>query len=179
MNNKKSKVKINAFDVFVVLLVLCLLATIVFKIYASVTKDDNAKNSEITMSFKCEGEYNSLVKYINSGDEVYLESGELLGYIYKSPDSDELFVITPREEALEKEDTNSSSKVASNIKITTYEKIDFTGNIKLNGNAIKSSKGNYYTIGSDNITVGGKLDLHTKRTEFTITVTGFSEESKY
>lgn len=179
MNNKKSKVKINAFDIFVILLVLCLLATVIFKIYSSAAKDDNAKNSEITMSFKCEGEYNSLIKYLNSGDEVYLESGELLGYIYKSPDSEDLFVVTVREENELESGAQIAPKNVDGDKVTTYEKIDFSGNIKLNGNAVKSGKGNYFTIGSDNITVGGKLNLHTKRAEFTITVTGFSETSKY
>ena len=176
---KKSKVKVNAFDIFVILLVLCLIATIAYKVYTSVSSDDNTKNSEITVTFRCDGEYDSILKYLNEGDQVYLKSGELLGYIHKNADSKELFVVTQKSTS-ETDDTDAAEQnTADTTDSTVYTLIEFTGEIKLNGNAVKSNKGTYYIIGEDNITVGGKLELYTKRTEFTVTVTGFGEIDKY
>lgn len=169
---KKTKVKINAFDVFVMLLVLCLIATVAYKVYTSISSDNNTKNSYVTMTFKCDGEYSSILDYLSEGEAVYLESGEILGYIHKNPDNEELFTITEH-----------IGDVAGGTRAVTtkavYEKIQFTGEIKLNGNAVKSQKGTYYTIDDENITVGGKILLHTKNAEFTVTVTGFNEVDKY
>ena len=169
---KKTKVKINAFDVFVMLLVLCLIATAAYKVYTSVSTNNNTKNSDVTMSFRCEGEYNSIMDYVHEGDAVYLESGEILGYIYKNSDQKELFtIIEDSTEALD----GAREVSAKNV----YEKVKFSGEIKLNGNAVKSPRGTYYIINNENITVGGKILLHTKNAEFTVTVTGFDEADKY
>ena len=84
---------------------------------------------------------------------------ELFEVIYKSADED-------MEESSSKEEPKS----------VIYESIEFSGEMRLNGNAAESARGSYYVIGEDNITVGGKLLVHTKSCEFTITVTDISQD---
>ncbi len=169
---KKTKAKINGFDVFVMLLVLCLIATVVYKVYSSVASDSNTENSNVTVKFKCDGEYDSIVDYLTDGDVVYLESGEILGYISKNPDRNELFEVIYKSDEEDIEESSSEEETKSII----YESVEFSGEMKLNGNAAKSARGSYYVIGEDNITVGGKLLVHTKSCEFTITVTDILQD---
>lgn len=181
-DNKKSKVKmkVNAFDIFVLLLVLCLIATLVFKIYMSASDEENTANSKVMLSFACEGEYNSILDYLHEGDEIYLESGEILGYIYKSTQEEGLFEIVTKAPT-EDSDTTGEAEATMRTSETAadYSRIDFIGQISLNGNAQKSNKGSYYIIGDDNVTVGGRLNVHTRRAEFTITVTSIDEIENY
>ena len=169
---KKTKAKINGFDVFVILLVLCLIATVVYKLYSSVSSDGNTQNSDVTVMFKCDGEYDSIIDYLNDGDVVSLESGEILGYISKNSDRKEIFEVIYKSDEEDMEESSSKEESKSII----YESIEFSGEIKLNGNAAESARGSYYVIGEDNITVGGKLLVHTKSCEFTITVTDISQD---
>ena len=174
--------KVNAFDIFVLLLVLCLIATLAFKIYDSASDEANTDNSKVMLEFVCEGEYNSILNYLHDGDAVYLESGEILGYIHKNAQTEGLFEIIT--EAQTEPESTENTDVASNTKTESitavdYSKVKFSGQINLNGNALKSNKGSYYIIGEDNITVGGKLNLHTKIAEFTITVTSLSNIENY
>ena len=178
----KAKMKVNAFDVFVLLLVLCLIATLVYKIYTGIAEETNTDNSKVIIEYVCEGEYNSILNYLNDDDAVYLESGEILGYISVNPSSDELFeIITEVQtdtQSSEESDTVLSAKESGTAEFD-YSKVKFSGCISLNGNALKSNKGSFYIIGEDNITVGGTLRVHTKRAEFTITVTSIGDVRDY
>ena len=167
---KKTKVKINAFDVFVILLVLCLIATAVYKLYGSASINNGGENADVTVKFKCDGEYDVILDYLSEGDAVYLESGKILGYISKDSAKKDLFEVSYK--ADENGETPSVDDTAGN----TYKMIAFAGEIKLNGSASKSGRGAYYVIGEDNVTVGGKLTVHTKNCEFTITVTDIFED---
>lgn len=181
--NKKTKVKmkVNAFDIFVLLLVLCLIATLVYKIYTSIADESNTDNSKVMIEYVCEDEFNSILSYLHDGDAVYLESGEILGYIHKNSDTNELFEIITEEqtESETESDTFATATADNNGAAADYSKINFAGLISLNGNAIKSNKGSFYTIGEDNITVGGTIKVHTNRTEFVITVTSFGDIRDY
>ena len=165
---KKIKAKINAFDVFVILLVLCLIATAVYKLYGSASIS-GGENTDVAVKFKCDGEYDAILDYLAEGDAVYLESGEILGHISKSSDKKALFDITYKadEDGMTKEETEAGNM---------YKMIAFVGEIKLSNGATKSGRGSYYVIGEDNVTVGGKLTVHTKNCEFTITVTDIFED---
>lgn len=166
---KKTKAKINGFDVFVILLVLCLIATVVYKLYISASINGNTESSDVTLKFKCDGEYDSIIDYLSDGDAVYLESGEILGHISKNADTKELFDISYK--ADEDGDTSFDTTEVGNM----YKMIVFSGEMKLNGHATKSGRGSYYVIGDNNITVGGRLIVHTKNCEFTISVTDIFE----
>lgn len=174
---KKNNFKANAFDVFVFLLVLCLIATVAYRIYTSIAEDRNAKSSLLSLTFTCENEYDSITKYLNEGDAVYLPSGELLGYIAKGAYGDDLFeTVTDATTTDAKNSEETTEKVT--YALTSPQKygiITFNGEIRLNGNAVKSSKGSYYKIGDDTITVGGTLLLHTENTQFTVKVNSINE----
>ena len=84
--NQKKKRGINAFDSVVVLLLLCLVATFAYRIYTGFGQsDDGVAGSKYVMEFQCDEEYNSILRYLENGDAVYLASdGKLLGYLYVS-----------------------------------------------------------------------------------------------
>lgn len=169
-NNKKNRVKINAFDIFLVLLVICLIGTLVFRIYNGISEDKNSYNNEYVLTFACDGEYDSIIKYVNEGDAVYLRSGELLGYI-GIPEGSEAPLNILSDESQEK------SSVSANVQ--TFELVSFTGAIKMNGNAKKAAKGNYYVIGDENIIEGAVFTVHTTETEFTISVVSIDTINNY
>ena len=83
-NNQKQRKGINAFDAVVILLLLCLVATFAYRIFTGFGEsEDGVSGSKYVMEFQCDGEYNSILRYLQSGDAVYLASdGKLLGYLY-------------------------------------------------------------------------------------------------
>ncbi len=145
-NAKKKKASFNVLDVFIILLVVVLIASIAYKISQNMDEDANKDNTVYTVAFECE-EYESLAKYLSYGEKVYVAStGELLGYVYKS--------VTVTGE-------NTSD---------LYEQVNLEGSLRLNGNFRKSPDGNFYVLDDLNLTVGSKIDVYTDDTEFTITV---------
>ncbi len=166
-NKIKRKISFNVFDVFVILLVVILIGSVIYKISVDNSKEARKDNSTYTIVFECYNEYNSLSKYVSDGDEVYIKAGgELLGYIYKSADSKGAQSI----HVIEK-DTEQTTEKKSPSKL--YERVDYEGKIKLNGNAEKSRDGLYYTVEGMNVTVGSKIEVYTKNAQFTITVKEF------
>lgn len=173
-NNKKNRVKINAFDIFLVLLVLCLIGTLVFRIYNGISEDKNSYNNEYILMFACDGEYDSIIKYVKEGDAVYLRSGELLGYISVpegSKSGTPLEIITGDN----MDDVTKSADEATK----KLEFVKFTGAIKMNGNAKKAAKGNYYIIGDENIIEGAVFTVHTRVAEFTVSVVSIEAINNY
>lgn len=168
-NNTKKRFSFNVLDIFIILLVVILIASVVYKIWQNSKKDANKDNPVYTVVFECE-DYESLAKYLADGEEVYVRSsGELLGYIHKSGDiigSDVLVII-------EGSDTEDTTVGGDGL----YESVRFEGKIKLNGNTKKSREGNYYVLDDLNITVGSKIEVYTDDTEFTITVKRFVDKN--
>ncbi len=175
-NNKKTKVKINAFDVVLILLVLCIIGTFIFKIYTGVAEDKNTNNSEYILTFTCEGEFDSLIKQVKVGDPVYLESGELLGYITlgegKTDEAAPLEIITA-----EADGNGSDEQTESHGR--EFKLVNLSGVLKLNGNAKKSDNENYYVIDEKNISEGAQIRVHTTRAEFTIIVDKIEKVNNY
>jgi hypothetical protein len=168
-NKKKNKFKINAFDVFLILLVLCLIGTLVFRIYNGVAEDKNSYNNEYLLKFKCEGEYDSVIRYVRDGDAVYLASGELLGYITFAESNNTQY-------PLEIETSETSSGDPNN---DVLEFVAFTGYMKLNGNAKKATNGNYYVVGDENIIEGSIITVHTRTAEFTVSLESIEAINNY
>lgn len=150
---KKDRRRINPLDVVIILLVLCLIAVFVYRLYEGIATPSFNKNSEFELSFVCEDEYNSMIKYLEDGDAVYLAStGELLGYLYKKNEGDALVSVITNSE-----DPNS-------------QLIDFSGKLLLNDDADAVSSGIYYQIGDFKFSKGSKIEVYTERASFTITV---------
>ena len=168
-SNKKNRVKINAFDIFLVLLVLCLIGTLVFRIYNGVAEDKNSYNNEYILSFEADGEYDSIIRYVKGGDAVYLNSGELLGYIFFPEANQGQYPL----EILQSEDSTANENNG------VLEFVKFKGEIKLNGNAKKAAGGNYYIIGDENIIEGSKITVHTRTAEFTVSVVSIKATNNY
>ncbi len=168
-NTRKRRFSFNVLDVFIILLVVILIASIAYKIYQTSKKDANQDNPVYTVVFECE-DYESLAGYLVDGEEVYIRSsGELLGFIHKAGDVMGGYALVIIDESTA-EDTDTASD-------DLYDRVKFEGKIKLNGNTKKSPKGNYYVIEGLNLTVGSKIDVYTDDTEFTITVKQFMDKN--
>lgn len=197
--NKKERRRINPFDVVVLLLVLILIATFAYRLYAGVAEDDNSDYIKYVMEFECENEYNSLLDYLSEGDAVYLSAtGELLGYLYVGDvddgaffeivddiptfadgDSDsgsesgfleeETFEGSESSSGFEK-DSNANEDVEVEDNEPYYHLSRLGGYLRLNYNTVRVSYGDYYTVGDVNFAIGSIIEVYTEKTVFTIKV---------
>ncbi len=172
-NNMKKRFSFNVLDVFIILLVVILIASVVYKISQNSKQDARKDNPVYTVVFECE-DYETLAKYLLDGEEVYIKSsGELLGYIHKSGDIIGAYAVVIIDEPNAEEIPVSPDTPSDDM----YERVRFEGKIKLNGNTKKSREGNYYVLDDLNITVGSKIEVYTDDTEFTITVKQFTDKN--
>ena len=168
-NNTKAIRKFNVFDIIVILLVIVLIASFVYRIYMGVDKISGQSRAKYAISFECDSEYSSLLKYIQEGDAVYFEhDGVLLGYIYAKDDSDDGAVYQVVDKTRNAEDSVES--VESDDTVVEYEKITIGGFIKLNVDTVKAKSGSHYVIGDTNISNGSVIRVYTEIATFTITV---------
>ena len=184
-NTNKSRKKMNLFDVVVILLVLSLIATMIYRIYSGIEIGSVGADSEYVVEFECDSEYSSLLDYVSKGDSVYFVSnGDLLGYIYAS-DNDEygaFYEIIDDIPTYADETADSDSTVAETEETASEEFADYVaskrsydivkigGKIRLSSDAFKVKTGGYYTVGDINITKGSVISVYTENAEFTITV---------
>ncbi len=158
-NEKKQRKKINPLDVVIILLVLCLVATFAYRLYDGVTTPNLKDDSEFVVYFDC-NDYKSLTSYIDDEDGVYLAStGELFGYVCPVNESGAIVNI------------KSNESGTTTLPVTDYEKVDFSGALKLSAEARAVSSGNYYSLGEMNFTKGSTVEVYTEKAVFTITVT--------
>lgn len=168
-DNKKARRKINVIDVVIILLVLALIGTAVYKVFTEISKKQLVKHSKYIVTFECDEEYNSLIKHLKSGDAVYFSAnGTLLGYIYDAPGDEKgaVYELVSGEEAL---DADGDS---------VYEKVRLGGMMKLASNAVKVKNGAYYTVENVNISKGSTIKVYTEKAVFTLTVKDISEEAE-
>ena len=163
---KKDKKRLNAFDVAIILLLICLIGTFGYRIYEGVADDSSKKMSEYVIEFECE-DYSSLVQYLAAGSEVYLAyNGELLGYLYaEEGDMRGAAYTLPETESDETEEVETAEE---NLPI--YEEVAIAGKIRLGSDAVKVKNGNYYSIGGINLTGGSVVEVYTENAVFTIIV---------
>lgn len=202
ISGKKNQAKINALDIFVIFLVLCLIFTLAYRIYKGAAQSRENDKASFVLSFDCEESIDSIMRYVKDGDSVYISSsGELLGYIVKRNDGQyALYERDTHAEETQTEQTTASPEYtyesgSGNINNaledgygpfpdqmkedeSIYRMVKLSGSIDLNGNIRKSVNGNYYVLGGENITVGGRLTVHTDNTEFVITITEISEKNR-
>lgn len=176
LKKKKDRKKINPFDVVVVLLILCLVGTLGYRVYQGVADPSFQKDSKYVVTFECDEEYRSVVKYLENNEAVYFSAnGELFGNLYAEKAGSDL--ISEITEADDTKDTDADKNDGDeSVEDTSYlyEKVKFAGKLKLNADAVFVSGGNYYTIGEMNFTKGSVIEVYTEDAVFTIMVTGIS-----
>ena len=204
-NNQKQKKGINAFDAVVILLLLCLVATFAYRIFTGFGKsEDGVAGSKYVMEFQCDGEYNSILRYLQNGDAVYLASdGKLLGYLYTGSEYENgaiyeivgvgartMVVETSEESALPVETVGAEdgaveieSGANDGYYLPTpslpaadqfYHVVRLGGQLALNSETVKVKSGNYYSIGDTNFTVGSVIEVYTDDAIFTLKVAKIS-----
>ena len=155
----RNRRRLNVIDVLIIMLVLALLATVGYRVYAQITESDEGKKSEYVISFESDAEYRAMMKSLKNGDEVYFCSdGILMGYIYDKKDDGKAVVyelgLADGEEA----------------GTALYDKISFGGMIALSAQADEIKGSDYLVIGDRNLSVGSKIEVYTEKATFTITV---------
>ncbi len=166
--NKERK-KINPFDVAVILLLICLVATFAYRVYAGISADD-PENKEVKyiMEFTCEEEYDSILSYLAPGDAVYFGDEKLLGFLYAGEEENAVYAVVDPDHMQSPAPDGNGGETAGEVKL--YTPIRLEGRISLNGETVRVKNGNYYSIGGTNLTVGGKLHVYTEKADFTLVV---------
>ena len=181
MSRKSDVKKFNVFDVVVILLVISLIATFVYKIWVGAEKVSRRIESQYIISFECDSSYNSALKYLKDGDAVYFASnGTLLGYLSSDEENDNAAIFeiiddipTFADEAngTSSPDGESDLPVANELSVYNgYKTIKMGGQIAMNVDTVKVKIGGYYTIDDMNVTEGSVIKVYTDTVEFTITV---------
>lgn len=164
--NKKRDKKITAFDVVIVLLIIGLLATFGYRVYDGIADPGVNKNSKYVVSFVCDDEYNSVAKYLEDGESVYIAStGELLGTLYAKKSGEPVITVSGGSA-----DIGNGDEGSDETDVVIYEKVTFSGNLKLNPDAIAVSAGSYYTVGGINIAKGSVIKVYTEDAVFMLKV---------
>lgn len=170
-NANKEKRRINAFDVLVIFLVICLLATFAYRVYEGLSKESDRGRSSYLVYFECKSEYDSLIKHLHAGDAVYFAStGELLGYLHADDGERVLELITIGYEPDSTESNEISADEAEEESKKSYGKVMLGGKIMMSGDTTKAYNANMLTIGSINVTEGSEINVYTANAEFTVTV---------
>ncbi|MBE6684170.1 MAG: hypothetical protein E7592_00790 [Ruminococcaceae bacterium] len=172
---KRSGRRITAFDIMVILLVLCLIGTVVYRVYTEIDNDKAGITSKYSIEFECE-DYDSLAKYLLDEEEVYLASnGRLLGEIYKGwNDAQAIYVEYSDTEGTEQTESGNDEQSAKNETAVSYRMAKMTGKMRLNLEVLASKEGNYYSLGEVNFSKGSVIDVYTDDAEFTITITSIT-----
>lgn len=199
---KKEKKRVNAFDVVVILLTVCLLLTFAYRIYAGLADESYRSEIKYVMAFECDAEYDSILNYLSEGDAVYLASdGTLLGYLYVGEDDEngavyqivddiptfagagELYGNGANAENSDPEAESGSEAESSAETETTpaqpqayvpYDTVKLGGQIRLNIETMRVKSGNYYTIGKISFTEGSTVEVYTDSAVFTLKVTNIT-----
>ena len=155
----KNKRRFNVIDVLIIMLVLALVATVGYRIYAQVTDNAGDKKSDYVIVFESDEEYRAMIGALKNEDEVYFCSdGTLMGYLYDDADDGKSLIYELGASEEEGEETG------------LYEKICFGGMMALSAQANEVKGSDYLVIGDRNISVGSRIEVYTENATFTLTV---------
>ena len=162
-NENKIKKRVNPFDVVIVLLVLCLVATFVYRIYTGVANKGGDSNlSNYVLTFRCEGTVDSVNDYFDEGEAVYLSvNGELLGYVSSK--------MTVEEVTSEGEEADTST--------FPYKTVNITCEIRLSRDVNVHNNGVYYSAGSVNFAPGSTIQIYTEEVALNVVVESVSMQN--
>lgn len=167
---KKRDRRITALDVVIVLLIIGLIAAFAYRVYDGIADPGFKKNSEYTLSFVCDEEYSSIVKYLEDGESVYIAStGELLGNLYAKKEGEPVISVSGGSADVTP-DVGGGDESSTETSEMLYEKVALSGNLKLSADADLVSAGSYYTVGGINIVSGSVIEVYTEDAVFTLTV---------
>ena len=183
-DGERVKKKVNPFDVIIVLLLICLLGTLAYRVYDGVSVENADQESRYVVRFECDEAYNSLMGYLGADTAVYFDDGELLGYIYDGKDDIDRVQVIERlteelpEELPEEQDTSSVENDADSVEEDSesaetafiYEKVKLGGSVRLNHSTVKVENGGYYVVGDNSFAVGSLIKVHTEKAVFTLRV---------
>jgi hypothetical protein len=173
--SNKTKRRINVIDVIIILLVLALIGTVVYRVYGMISDGSSDKGGNYVITFECNSEYYAMISYLKAGKTVYLVSNKAeLGKIYDDSGDSMQAVYEVAETAENGGETDGESTKSTD----PYRKVKLAGKIKLSSEAVKSKTGSYYTIQGRNISVGSTLEVYTDEAVFTITVKGIAKTGK-
>ncbi len=177
LKKKRERKKLNPFDVVVVLLILCLVGTLGYRVYEGVANPSFQKDSKYVVTFECDEEYNSVIKYLENNEAVYFSAnGELFGNLYAEKSGDDIVSVITDADIDDTETTETTDTDVTEVEDASdaYKYVKFAGKLKLNADAIFISGGNYYTVGEMNFNKGSVIEVYTEDAVFTIRVTGIS-----
>ena len=168
---KRTGKRITAFDIMVILLILCLVATVAYRIYMESNNDKVGVASKYIIEFECE-DYDSLARYLAAGESVYLSSnGRLLGEIYKSwSDPHAISVEYLETDGGDQIESDNEAQSAEDETSVSYKMAKMTGKLKLNTDVTASKEGTYYSLGEVSFSKGSVINVYTDDSEFTITI---------
>ena len=179
MNSKKSDGaavktpkarKINALDIFIIILVIASIAGIIYRHYSSglPTKTDAEASYEVYFSVKDISF--TTPSYLNTDDKIYFESGEFFGNLLNNNDTDtsSALVVTPANIVLTDENGNYVS--------TMYpdgSRVDANGSMLCK--CVKTEDGRYLLGGTKYITPGEEISVRSELVDLKITITSIAE----
>ena len=192
-NERKEKKRLNVFDAVIILLLLCLLISFGYRIWAGMESNSSGmREAYYVLEFECDAEYDSLLRYLEHGDAVYFAAdGKLLGYLYAGEDDENGAIyeivddiptfagdVDEKEEGTEAAsesgaavgEYDNSLYTPAPLPETVYEVIRLGGQIALNSETVKVKSGNYYFIGETNFTEGSVIEVYTIDAVFTLKV---------
>lgn len=190
-HDRKEKRRLNVFDAVIILLLLCLLISFGYRIWAGMDSNSSGmRDAYYVMEFECDAEYDSLLRYLEQGDAVYFSAdGKLLGYLYADEDDENgaIYEIVDDIPTFagdgDEEETEAASEsgaavgeydnslyIPNPLPETVYDVVRLGGQIALNAETVKVKSGNYYFIGETNFTKGSVIEVYTDDAVFTLKV---------
>lgn len=167
------KIKINALDIFIIVLVIACIVGIIYRQYSSEFSTKTGEEELYEVYFSVKDISFTVPSYLDTNDKIYFESGEFFGNLLNNNDTDttSALVVAPAGVVLTDENGNYVS--------TMYpdgSRVDANGSILCS--CVKNADGRYLLDGTRYITPGEVISVRTELVDLEITITGISEYVK-
>lgn len=167
--SQKSR-KINALDIFIIILVIASVAGIIYRQYTSdlPTKTEGEASYEVHFSVK--NISFTVPSYLKTDDKIYFETGDFFGNLLNNNDNDQdsALVVTPASVVLTDENGNYVSAMYPD-----GSRVDANGSILCK--CVKTADGRYLLGGTRYITPGESITVRTELVDLTITITSVAQ----
>ena len=162
--------KINALDIFIIVLVIASVAGIIYRQYGSgfTTKSDVEASYEV--HFSVDDISFTVPSYLNTNDKIYFESGEFFGNLLNNNDTDSesALVVTPANVVIVDEGGNYVS-----VMYPDGSRVDANGSLLCK--CVKTSDGRYLLGGTKYITPGEEISVRSELVDLKIKIMSISE----
>lgn len=160
MSNNVNKIRFTALDAVVLIVVVALVLTLVFR-FTTDMKLFTYKTEKYAVTVRVEGLQYTTVDMIALADSVYLENGECLGQVLSSP------TVTPK---MVYELGESGDLIPAYYPNNTL--VDITMSLECD---LATSDGMLVTKNGTHIAVGVVLELHTQTVDITVEIVGIEK----